>query len=466
MKLTRSLSLFCLLWLLLSSCAASYSERMLQALEAEQPDPVYALTQVHVIPIVPAGLLQDQTVIVSQGKIVALGPSEQVQIPPQAQVIPLPGRYLLPGFSDMHIHLAQERDLLLLLRHGVTQVRNMADSSWLGKLLGFPHTPALRDAIRAGQRLGPAIFACGPLLDGDPPQNGITTPLGSVAAARAAVRQVAAEGFDCIKVYNQLKPEIFAAIVASAAELGLPVMGHVPFAVGLEGALAAPMVSIEHLNAYLDNFAGTYRLPAERWSEYAQKTAAAGVYNCPTLVIWDQHPPHGRYNVVEADPRYRYVPDYLRWFWQLTLPELFNVTYPDKDSYAQHILQLSLPMVQALHAAGAPLLIGTDANLTGIFPGWTALREMELFAMAGLPPDAILQAATLNAARALGQAEHTGSVSVGKEANLVVLSNNPLDDIRAVYNTVGVMVQGRWLTVAQMDTMLEDGLPALPQQAP
>src|SRR5690606_19970755 len=135
----------------------------------------------------------------------------------------------------------------------------------------------------------------------------------------------------------------------------------------------------------------------ENWAAAAQATAAAGVYNCPTLVIWDQHPSHDHYAQIEADPRYRYVPDYLRWFWQLTLPDLFDVTYPDKNSYAQHILKLSLPMVKALHTAGAPLLIGTDANLTGIFPGWTALREMELFAMAGLPPEAILQAATLNA---------------------------------------------------------------------
>lgn len=458
---TASLALLLFLCVL-SGCAPSYAERMMQQLAADAAPPLYALTGVNVIPVQPAGVLYDQTLLVGQGRILALGPRNTVPIPAHARQLDLAGRYVLPGFSDMHVHLAQERDLILFLRHGITRVRNMADSSPLGKALGFPHTPVLREAIAAGRKLGPQIFACGPFLDGDPPQNGITTPLSSPAAARAAVRQTAAEGFDCIKVYNRLQPEIFAAVVAEAKALGLPVMGHVPHDVGLDGALAAPMKSIEHLNAYVDNFAGTYRVPPGGWAAAAAATVAAGVYNCPTLVIWDQHPPPGGLGPVEADPRYRYVPEYLRWFWQIAYPELFNVSYADKDRYPAHILQLALPMVKALYDAGAPLLVGSDANLTGIFPGWSALREMELLARAGLPNQAVLEAATLNPARMLDQAEHSGRIAVGHAADLVVLGSNPLADIRAVYDTAGVLVQGRWLSRQTLDQMLEADLPPGP----
>ncbi|MBF2054571.1 MAG: amidohydrolase family protein [Candidatus Sericytochromatia bacterium] len=461
----RHITSILLLLCLIPGCAPSYAERMMQQLAADDAAPLYALTGVNVIPVQPAGVLSDQTLLVGQGRTLALGPRDTVVIPAHARQLDLTGRYVLPGFSDMHVHLAQERDLLLFLRHGITRVRNMADSSPLGKLVGFPHTPALREAIATGRKLGPQIFACGPFLDGDPPQNGITTPLSSPAAARAAVRQSAAEGFDCIKVYNRLQPEIFAAVVDEARVLGLPVMGHVPHDVGLDGALAAPMKSIEHLNAYIDNFAGTYRVPPERWTETAAATAAAGVYNCPTLVIWDQHPPSGGFEAVTRHPRYRYVPDYLRWFWQIAYPELFNVTYADKNHYLEHILQLSLPMVKALHEGGAPLLVGSDANLTGIFPGWTALREMELLARAGVPSQAVLEAATLNPARMLGQAEHSGRIAPGYAADLVVLGSNPLEDIRAVYDTVGVMTQGHWLSAQTLDQMLEADLPPVSEKA-
>lgn len=443
---------FCLALLFICACHSPLEKFAHETPPAKR----YALTGVHLIPIEPAGLLSDQTLIVEAGKIVAMGPRQQVKIPPETEILPVQGQYVLPGFADMHVHLAHERDLLLFLRHGITQVRNMAHSPTWAQLAGFPDVRQLRDKVKRGQLLGPSIFACGPILDGDPPQNSLNQAIGNRQAARQAVVNTANGGFDCVKVYNRLSRENFDQIVETARENKLPVMGHVPFVVGIDHALEVKMDSIEHLNAYVENFAGHFRIPEDQLLTYGLKTAAAGVYNCPTLVMWDQHPPPDDFESLRRDPRFQEIPPFLRQLWAWSIPELYTITYPGHPrDYPQALLTLSKRMVKALDAANSPLLIGTDANLTGVHPGSTALREMELFAEAGITPQRILRAATLHPARLIQQAQAQGSLAIGKKADLVVLKANPLEDIRHVRQTQGVLVQGRWLSVAALDQMLK-----------
>ena len=448
--MSKPLSICCLILVLFSSC---WNHQ--QVLLKESTSSLYAFTHAEVIPIRPRGILHDHTLIVKDGVIQALGPSDEVKTPPNARIISLKGQYVLPGFSDMHVHLTRHKELLQFLKNGVTRLRNMAASDSLNYALGVPHIPSLKPKIQKGQVLGPSLTGCGPFLDGYPPQNGITTPVHNDAQARKVVRFTLKEGYDCVKTYNQLKKTQFEAATHEAWKHDLPLMGHVPHSVSLYEALKAPVRTIEHLNAYVDNFAGTYRIPPESWAEAVQKTAAAEVYNCPTLVIWDRHPRYQQFEAIEKDPRFRNLSPVMQYFWRDSMDTLFDVTYPDKAGYPQHILELSKPVVKALYEGGAPLLIGTDANLTGIYPGESTLREMELFAEAGVPPEGILEAATLNAAAVLHLEKEEGTLAPGQRAQMVVLRENPLEDIRAVRTTVGVMVQGRWWTVEALDKILQ-----------
>lgn len=457
MKNKRILPLLLLTCLLLTACR-SYFERISQREDTAKTQ-IQALVGVNVIPIAPAGILSNQTVLVENGKIRALGPQATIAIPPGAEIIPLQGKYLLPGFADMHVHLADQRDLLIFLKHGITQVRNMAHSPNWARLVGFPDVRELREQVKNQQLWGPKIFACGEILDGSPAQNGLNRAIATRSDAIAAVKETVEAGFDCVKVYNRLSRENFDQIVETAHAYKIPVMGHVPVVVGIDRALEAKMASIEHLNAYVENFAGYYRIPADQLEAYGRKTAQAGVFNCPTLVMWDHHPPYGDFSPVAHDPRFKELPPYLRSLWYGSVPELYKVTYADPFSYPSHLLALSKRMVKALSTAGSPLVIGTDANLTGVYPGSSALREMELFAEAGIPPEGILQAATLNAARLLKQEHESGSVSVGKQADFVVLNANPLEDIRNVRQTAGVFVQGRWLSLGQINQWLAESRP-------
>lgn len=454
-KRTLSFGLCCLFFL---SACQSYLSRVTEQEQVRNLNPVYAMMHVNVIPVQPAGVWFDQTLIVNQGRIIEIGAADQVTIPPNAQRLDLRGNYVLPGFSDMHVHISHERDLLLFLRYGITRVRNMAEHSLIGKWAGFPDLIRMRQQLQTQELLGPHMTNCGPFLDGDPPQNKLTTVIREPEQGVAAVQATVAEGFDCIKIYNQLSAKHFEAIAAEAKVQQIPIMGHVPHAVGLDGAIAGGMRSVEHLNAYVQNFKGEYRIPPAQWPAAIAKTRAADLYNCPTLNVWDTHPRSEDFSLIANQEPYRYVTPALGLFWRLALPGYLELEYPDLQTYPDRLLALSGPLVKALAEGGAPLLIGTDANLMGVYPGISALREMELFTEVGVSPAQTLEAATLNAARFVGQEKDSGSIATGKEADLVVLRANPLQDIRAVRETVGVMTQGRWLTSEQLDQWLEDSL--------
>lgn len=454
-------------WLLAATGCASYLEQASRALQARQPASGYALVGVNLITMQAQGLRRNQTVLVQDGRIVALGPVAEVPIPAGARRLELAGRYVMPGLTDMHVHLADQRDLLLLLRYGITSVRNMAAYPWWTRLLGTADPLVLRQAVKSGELLGPDIFTCGPILEGEPPQNLLVKVVHDPDEAEAAVKETAEAGYDCVKVYNHLSRPSFERIVAIAGGYGLPVMGHVPYDVALDGALKAHMRTIEHLNTYVDNFASHYRFDEDELAREARKTREAGVYNCPTLVVWDHHPPYREEEIAKMplDPHYKFLTPGMQMVWKLSIPGLYELTYPDKEHYPAHQLELSEKMVRILYQQGAPLLIGTDSNLTGVYPGSAALREMELFAEAGLPPQAILAAATVNAARALGREQDSGTLAVGHRADLVVLDANPLADIRNIHRIQGVMTQGRWLELSEIERMIAEAYGLTPAEA-
>lgn len=227
---------------------------------AAQQAPATAFVHVNVVPMDREIVLRDQTVIVKDGKVVALGPSQSIKVANGSQRIEGSNHYLMPGLADMHVHFirpataekmassaatyAEEnpRLPLLFVASGVTAVRNM----W-----GHPAIGALNDKIQNGQLIGPTIYSVGPITDGDPPTFGGMRIVTTDAQARQAVREDKAAGYIGIKVYNQLSVPVYKAIGAEAAKQHLPIMGHVPQAVGVAGAVEAHQKSLEHFSSFM-----------------------------------------------------------------------------------------------------------------------------------------------------------------------------------------------------------------------
>ena len=416
-----------------------------------------------------------QDVLVCGDRIRAVGPAGSLELPEGAGRIDLAGKVMMPGLVDGHVHLWGPLDLQLNLIWGVTTVRN---------LFGNPMTLALRENTASGRMWGPRIVTAGPIVDGDPAVWPGSAAITTAEEARTAVEQQVDAGYDFIKVYSRLEPEPFQAAITAAKEAGVPVGGHVPSSVSLQDAAVAGMDFIEHLTGFLPvlqkddsayarmtaeekQAANRYRLialqvegfDAEKLPEVAEWMIENEVWNIPTFVVIERITAslEQKQEWLESHPQMPTIPRMTRSFWDPSTDfRLQDV--PAEDLAARNrSAQLHLPIVKALHDAGAELMLGTDTPNPFVFPGYSVHEELQRFVDAGLTPWQALRTATVQPARFFGEEDSMGRIAPGYVADLLVLAENPLDDIANSKSVAGVVSRGRWLD-AQALREMEDGV--------
>jgi imidazolonepropionase-like amidohydrolase len=422
-----------------------------------------AITDVSVVPMTSDGVLAHHTVVIRGDRIVAVAPRASVQLPHEVTVIDGAGKWLIPGLADMHVHTWYDDDLVLFLAAGVTTVRNM----W-----GVPQHLTWRSQIARGERLGPTIVTAGALIDGAPPDWPGSIVLASPDAAEPLVIAQKAAGYDFLKPVNRLTPAAYRALAAAAERHGVALAGHVPYEVGVDGALAAHQRSIEHLDGYLAALvppgvplppvdddqpwtrAVLAHLDPSRLPGLIARTIAAGTWNCPTLVNYDRAPEfHGvavleqRVQWLDKIPAARRA----RWIHEYAVARF---TAEDTATTRAAIAQLH-EIAAALASANAPILVGTDTGGPFVIPGAALHDEIELLVAAGVPRPRVLRAATADAWRYLGQPHEAGVIEVGARADLVLVASDPLTAALPLIPD-GVMVRGRWLTRGELTTRLAD----------
>jgi imidazolonepropionase-like amidohydrolase len=403
-------------------------------------------------------VLHDHTVLVRNGRIERVGPSALLPAPPDATHIDGSACTLLPGLCDMHVHLLPsgidpaegvadeasawtqaEAYLKRLLVAGVTTVRNMAGTPWHLRV---------RDAVNAGRIAGSSIFTAGPILETRFTFPGLAAfgqLVTTVEQGRAAVRAQAQASYDFIKVYNDLDPDIYDAIVATARELGLPVAGHVPFGKGLFGALAARQDSIEHFRSYdfaldvrkpvgKERFVGWLHSSPARMRELAERTAEAGSWKVPTLVI-EEALARGIRGTDEKAP----------WI-ESTTPQgdMSAIFTPAALAAIAEGLPLRQQLLAEMDRSGARLMAGSDCPGCGLIPGQSLHRELQLMVDAGLSPLRALRCATANAAEYLGLRGLQGQVVEGQRADLVLVHGDATSDLTALAHVRGMVAAGIW----------------------
>jgi imidazolonepropionase-like amidohydrolase len=425
-----------------------YARNLPERLKPQSP--VVAFQNVNVIPMDREHLLENQTVIVQDGIVEEIGLSTEIEIPAEALVVDGSGKYLIPGLVDMHVHMMNENELLLFAAHGVTSVRNM----WGG--MNFTDHLGWRAKIEEGKMFGPTIYSSGPVMEGPPKTMPLMKVYDDPATAADAVSEQIEQGYDFIKVYDYIDLSTYEAIIETAKVQGVAVVGHTPKKVGLERVIANGQVTIEHLSGFIDNDTGEYIVPESELAKYAQMVAAAGVYVCPTIAVYQVYVPKEDLHLLEERPEMAYISPGMKFVWQyFSLPgAMGGITY--EGDYPTRINEMFLNTSRILHKHGVKFVLGTDSDNPYLVPGGSLLDELDYLVEAGFSPYEALETGTRNAAEAMGKQDEFGTIEPGKRADLILLDGNPLDDVTATRERSGVMLRGRWIPQSELQSYLEE----------
>jgi hypothetical protein len=358
------------------------------------------------------------------------------------------GKTLVPGLWDSHQHVIDDSSGPLLLSLGVTSVRDPGNDNAL--------TLSRLSRRAKGELLMPHIYPSS-LIDGKSPYTAqIGTSVNSLDEALAAVRLAKAEGFAAIKIYGSFHPEWVKPTAALAHQLGLHVHGHLPFGMRTHEAIDAGYDEITHIyfvimEAMPDDivktsntssrfvgpgmYAKDVNLDADPMKSLIAEMAARHIVADPTLVVVESLyvGENGKLSAAVAPYEGVMPPAVERGFREGGDAPPKGYTRADyRKSFAKLV-----ELVGRMHKAGVPIVAGTDGM------GMELVHELELYVQAGFTPAEALQACTIVAARNVHADKTTGSIEVGKTADLLLVAGDPSRNIGDLHNTLVVMMDGK-----------------------
>lgn len=414
---------------------------------------VQLITMDHANSIIP-----NASVLIVNQRIVSIND----RIPKNASILDGKGKWLIPGLIDMHVHTPTDSgpfgpkypsqgatlffdlqdQMLPYIANGVTTIFELsARAEHFGQ----------RNEIGKGAVIGPRMALAAMIDGGEGQGRKVNTP----EEGRQAVRSAKAEGYEFIKVYANLNPPTYFAILAASKKQGLKVIGHIPtsFKGKLNEAFVPGFNMVAHAEE-LSNYAKNYSV-AEA-TAMAALLKANGTWLSPTLITMEAIAAQVRsLEPLKALPSLAYVHPLLQSKW-LTANKYNKMSSPENIAHFEQYAAFNLQLVKACDAAGVPIVAGTDAGTSGVIAGFSLPDELALLVKAGLSPQAALASATRLPAQWLGMDKQVGSIETGKLADLILLDENPLDNIQNVRKIAGVMVNGKWVAKKTIQSMLAD----------
>ena len=408
-----------------------------EAIPTLRDAPVVALTHLRVIDGTGAPKQEDQTLVIEAGKVLALGRSDQIKVPKNARILDLSGRTVLPGLVMLHEHLFWVYEVVggvgishpqhfsfprLYLAYGVTTMRTAGTD--------FPYMDLnLKRRIDAGQLPGPEIHLTSPYFSGagDPFVGAMILENGE--EARRAVRYWAAEGFTSFKAYQWVPKDVLAALIDEAHRLKLPVTAHLR-SVSCREAAEMGIDNIEHgCFRTMDNLEADLNGP---------RTQALLRTLVDRNVVLTATPTNGR----------RPMPDSSRELYDPSARERLSSSLasprPARPSSGEENPRDTpyAHLITGFVKAGGRLVLGSDAGSQGSIPGLADHEAIENLVKFGFPPIDAIRIATLNGATFLGIQDRTGSIQVGKEADLLIVRGDPAERIEDIENVEMVFANG------------------------
>lgn len=439
---------------LLLCSTGSYSQ---QLIDSHQREIVFA--SVNVVPMDTEQVLQNQTVVIKNGKIAAIG--KNLKYSNTALLIDAKGKYLIPGLAEMHAHVppndnleAHKEVLFLFAANGITTIRGM---------LGHASHISLRSKINSGEVFGPRFYTTGPSFNG----------LSVKTAERGAemVREQKAAGYDFLKLHPGLTKETFSAISTTANEMKIPFAGHVSFGVGVWRAIDAGYSSIDHLDGFVEALvpgietmteqqAGLFGMFAAEQADESgipklmEQLKAKDIWVVPTQSLADRwFDPDYTGDVFLNDPDSKYMSKQTVNQWIESKKNLMaNPQY--NAAKIKNFIKLRRKLILECQKNGVGLLLGCDAPQIFNVSGFSTHNELKYLVDAGLTPYQALRTGTVNVAAYLNMNDG-GTINAGNVADLILIDGNPLTDVTNTKKISGVMMRGQWLSKAEIEAGLK-----------
>lgn len=419
------------------------------------------IRDVKIINVRDGSIADGMDLLVENGTISEVGSNIALE---DALIIDGRGRYVMPGLAEMHAHIPSpqwgrdntEETLFLYLANGVTTIRGM---------LGHPVHLELRKQALNKEILSPRIFTSSPSVNGN--------SVKSIKEAIAKVTQYKKDGYDFLKIHPGLTNEVFNQVVQTANEVGIGFSGHVPVVVGVEHAIKSGYSSIDHVDGFLEGLVpesanvspdqnGFFGYKFSHLADQSQierlifLTKKHKVWVVPTqslFVRWFS--PTEPEKIAENSPEFRYMPKSTVDQWIRNKKSLIDGSDFTIEKYVL-FTDIRHRLIKSLHENGHGLLLGSDAPQVFNVPGFSIHHELSSVIDIGLSPLEAIQTGTINPASFFNMEGQFGEIIEGASADIILLENNPIDDIANLRNPDGVMVRGIWLDRDTIDKRLQE----------
>src|SRR5690554_40984 len=428
--------------------------------EVELGEGSYLFSNVNIIDVSDGSITQGH-VLVDSMKIQKILDLETVIDKGDGTLIDGTDKYLMPGLAEMHAHVPSlawndpkiEEVLFLYLSNGVTTIRGM---------LGHPYHLELRERTHNQEILGPRIYTSSPSISGSTVTNTET--------AQEKVRAYAEDGYDFLKIHPGLRLHVFDELVKTANEVGIPFAGHVSTLVGVRHALESKYATIDHVDSYLEGlvpdsedvnptengfFGYNFTLLADTSmiADLVNKSRENNVWVVPTQSLFDRWFSPTDPELLAQEEEMQYMSPATINNWIESKKNLISAPEYDSSTWAK-FNAIRFQLIKALHEEGQGLLLGSDAPQVFNVPGFSIHHELDGMINAGLKPLEAIQTGTINPATFFD--ESFGEVKEGYYADLILLDDNPLENIDNLKNPVGIMARGQWMDRATIDEKLKE----------
>jgi len=456
----------------------------------EKTDDLIAITNTSIINMNDGEIAEGMTLIIKKGIISTIGKSNELEIPSKAKVVDGTGKYIIPGLWDMHAHTSSEsvtRSVLYpsFIANGITGIRVLSadcfEPCWELQM-NIDQSKGLQSDVENSILVGPnAIFGSTYINGAIPGKPSTIKEPGNRQDGKKLVHLLLDRGVDFIKIYDEIPRNAYFGIAEEAKKKGLPIAGHVPVSIKASEASDAGQKSIEHCCAgsLFEECSSEEKKLREQITKVIQSREPKNMYSLvlelvktyddakcqevirkflenntfytPTLVATEMD------NILRKDdwrddPRLKYLPKIEHEFWiedEITTKEVLGIQDP-------LIREKRFDIVGDMNKAGVKLLAGSDCGVFGVHYGSGLHDELELLVEAGLTELEALQTATVNPAEYSDKLEFIGNVREGLKADLLILNENPLDNISNTKRIYSVLSNGKYYDRQSLDTILEN----------